>query len=162
VVNRAEQVRQLVLVNTTLRSDFRPPPYWKLFTAPGVGDLLLVKLNLFGWGLPSMMRAAKSSDVREHYVRALEVVGTRRTVLALERLEGFGTLMKQVEKAVAGMQVPTLILWGHPDPYFRRSEFERLVERFPNATVREIAGGGHFPMEDAPQVVSDELLRFFR
>jgi haloalkane dehalogenase len=159
--DRPEQVRQLVLVNTTLRADFRPPVYWKLFTASWLGELLLVGLNVFGWGLPLMLRAARSGAVRQHYARPLKTEGTRRTILALERLEGFTTLAKRVEAALPNMRVPTLILWGHPDPYFGRGELARLREVLPEAAVCEIPGGGHFPMEDAPRAVTNALLEFF-
>jgi pimeloyl-ACP methyl ester carboxylesterase len=162
VADQPERVHRLVLVNTTLRSDFRPPAYWKQFTTSRIGELLLVRLNVFSWGLPLMMRAARSADVREYYARPLRAQETRRTVLRLERLEGFAPLMQQVEATMAGTHIPTMILWGHPDAYFRRTELERLIEMFPNATVCEIAGGGHFPMDDMPQAVTHELLEFCR
>jgi pimeloyl-ACP methyl ester carboxylesterase len=88
--------------------------------------------------------------------------GTRKTVLALERLEGFAEVMERVERAVPALHVPVLILWGHPDPYFGRGELRHLADMFPQATVREIAGGGHFPQEDAPQAVNEALLAFLR
>jgi pimeloyl-ACP methyl ester carboxylesterase len=162
VTDRIDRVRQLVLINTTLRSDFKPPFYWKLFTAERIGDWLLVRLNLFGRGLPLLMRAASSWAVREHYARPLQAEGTRKTVLALERLEGFATLTERVEKAVQALHIPVLILWGRPDPYFRRQGLRQLVEMFPHATVREISRGGHCPQEDAPQVVNEALLAFLR
>lgn len=162
VADRTHQVRQLVLINTTLRSSFKPPFYWKLFTASRIGDWLLIRLNLFSRGLPLMMRAAKSLPVREHYRHSLQAEGTRRTVLALERLEGFAALMERVEKAVQALHIPVLILWGHPDPYFGRGELRQLVEIFPEANVREIAHGGHFPQEDAPQAVNEALLAFLQ
>jgi pimeloyl-ACP methyl ester carboxylesterase len=162
VSDRTDQVRQLVLINTTLRSDFKPPFYWKLFTASRIGDWLLVRLNLFSRGLPLMMRAAKSLPVREHYADALQARGTRKTVLALERLEGFAGLMERVEKAVQALRIPVLILWGHPDPYFGRGELRQLVKMFPETTVREIAHGGHFPQEDDPQAVNEALLAFLQ
>jgi pimeloyl-ACP methyl ester carboxylesterase len=120
----------------------------------------LVKLNMFGRGLPLMMRAARSAPVRMHYQRHLKNRDSRRTVLALERLEGFEALVQEIEAWLPVVNVPVLILWGHPDAYFRRREVERLQEIFPRANVREIPGGGHFPIEDAPQVVTEELLRF--
>jgi pimeloyl-ACP methyl ester carboxylesterase len=162
VADRPERVCQLVLVNTTLRGDFRPPPYWKLFTANRLGDLLIVNLKLFNRGLPFMMRAARTPEVRRHYARSLDAKGTRRTMLALERLEGFSSLMERVERAVREIHVPTLILWGHPDPYFRRDELEQMQAMFPHAVVREIPNGGHFPQEDAPEAVSRELLEFLQ
>ncbi len=162
VADRPERVSQLVLVNTTLRSDFRPPPYWKLFTANRLGDLLIVNLKLFNRGLPFMMRAARIPEVRQHYTRSLGAKGTRRTMLALERLEGFSSLMERVERAVQEIHVPTLILWGHPDAYFRQGELGQLRAMFPHAVVREIPNGGHFPQEDAPQAMSRELLEFLQ
>jgi hypothetical protein len=57
---------------------------------------------------------------------------TRKTVLSLERLEGFAPLMERVEAALSDVAIPTLILWGHPDAYFR----------------------------DASKSVTEELLRF--
>jgi haloalkane dehalogenase len=69
--------------------------------------------------------------------------------------------MSQVEATLPRLsQVPTLIIWGQPDVYFRSSELQRLKKVFPDATVREIPGGGHFPQEDAPKAVTAALLDF--
>jgi haloalkane dehalogenase len=160
VADHPGHIRQLVLVNTTLRSDFKPPIYWRQFTTSYLGELLLVRLNVFGWGLPLMMRAASSVSVRRHYLHHLKDHATRRTVLALERLEGFTDLMEQVELVIPSMKMSVMILWGYPDAYFKRLEMKHLTDLFPNATVREIEGGGHFPMDDMPLVVTDALLKF--
>ena len=158
---RLQEIRQLVLINTTVLAGFKPPPYWKLFTARGIGELLLVRMNLFGRGLPLLMRSARSREVRQVYARSLSAHAPRRTVLALERLEGYSSLMRQVETALPCFsQMPTLIIWGKPDAYFRAHELQRLKGIFPNAIVHEIPGGGHFPQEDAPEVVTAALLDF--
>jgi haloalkane dehalogenase len=162
LADRADQIRQLVLVNTTLRRDFKPPAYWKPFTASALGELLLVRLNLFGRGLPAMLDAAGSPAVHEVYRRALETEGTRRTVLALERLEGYEAVAEACERALPALRAAgALIVWGTPDPYFRRGELDWLRAAFPAAGVREIPGGGHFPQEDAPEAVTEALLGFF-
>jgi haloalkane dehalogenase len=160
VADRIEQVHQLVLVNTTVRRDLKPPPYWRAFTGRPLGDWLVVRLKVFQRGLPLMMRAARDPAVRTQYARSLEQEGTRRTMLALERLEGYEALMARVERIVPVLRVPTLIVWGHPDAYFGRDELRHLVRAFPEATVHEIAGGGHFPMEDAPEEMNQTLLGF--
>jgi haloalkane dehalogenase len=159
-IQRPEQVRQLVLVNTSLRANFTPPWYWRAFTAPLLGDLLLVKLNVFGRGLPRMMRAARDKSVHARYLRPTWRVDTRRTMLALERLTGYHGLMREVEDALPKMRIPTLILWGLPDVYFRPPEMQRLHVLLPHAQVHPISDGGHFPQEDAPQAVTEALLRF--
>jgi pimeloyl-ACP methyl ester carboxylesterase len=100
--------------------------------------------------------------VREHYARYLHAEETCKTILSLERLEGFDELMERVEPAIQGLPVPVLILWGHPDPYFGRGELAHLRAMFPDVTVREIEGGGHFTQEDAHETVTRELLAFLR
>jgi haloalkane dehalogenase len=158
---RPERVDQLVLINTTILADFKPPRYWKPFTVRGVGELLLVRINVFSRGLPFLMRSARSPEVRQIYSQPLKTRGLRRTVLALERLEGYDDLMKQVEAALPRLsQIPTLIIWGQPDVYFRPHELQRLKDVFPAAVVREIPDGGHFPQEDAPEAVTAALLDF--
>ena len=161
-IQRPEQVSRLVLVNTTLRPDFNPPWYWKPFVAPLLGELLLVHLNLFGRGLPLMMRAAREKSLHRRYLAPLSRADTRRTVLSLERLTGYAKLMREVVDVLPRMQVPTLILWGEPDGYFRRPEMQRLHALIPHAKVRPIPKGGHFPQEDAPEAVTDALLAFLR
>jgi len=160
VRDRLDRVEQLVLLNTTLRPDFSPPWYWRQFTSI-TGDLLLVKLNVFSRGLGSMMQAARQPDIREHYRLALDPLGTRRTMLRLERLEGYAPLMAEVERALHEVDIPALIVWGTPDQYYSQREVEYLQSVFPEADVLDVPGGGHFVMEDRPQALTDALLRFF-
>jgi len=161
-IQHPEQVSRLVLVNTSLRPDFEPPWYWKPFVAPRLGELLLVRLNLFGRGLPLMMRAARERSLHRRYLAPLQRADTRRTVLSLERLTGYAGLMREVVEALPSMQVPTLILWGEPDGYFRPPEMQRLHALLPHAKVQRIPKGGHFPQEDAAEAVTDALVAFLR
>jgi pimeloyl-ACP methyl ester carboxylesterase len=82
---RPEQIQQLVLINTTLLADFEPPFYWRPFTMRGVGELLLVRMNVFSRGLPTLMRSAREREVRQAYARPLKEVGLRSN--ELQRLE---------------------------------------------------------------------------
>jgi len=157
---RPAQLDRLVLMNTTIRSDFKPPPYWRPMVAGGLGRIVVVELNLFGKGLPLLLDAARDEEIRLEYSRAFVSKGTRRTVLALEQLRGYRPLMEEVERALPEMQVPTMIFWGHPDVYFRRPELHLLRSRFEECLVREVDGAGHFPMEDAPEAVTRALLEF--
>jgi haloalkane dehalogenase len=159
-IQRPEQVSRLVLVNTSLRPDFSPPWYWKPFVAPVLGEFLLVQLNLFGRGLPLMMRAAREKSLRRRYLAPLSRPDTRRTVLLLERLTGYAELMREVVDVLPRMQVPTLILWGEPDAYFRPPERRCLHALIPHARVHPIPKGGHFPQEDATDAVTDALWAF--
>lgn len=158
--DRFEDVRGLVLINTTVLEDFTPPLYWKLFVDSPLGKLMVTRTNLVSWFLPSMMQAARSADPGDYYKFRLGQAEARSAVLALERLSGYRPFMEKVRANLGRLRAPTLILWGHPDPYFRPKDLERLKRRFPDADVNEIPGGGHFPQEDAPEAVTVALTKF--
>lgn len=151
-----EQVHQWVMVNTTFRPSYRPPWYWKPFTAPLTGHLLLVHANLWGRNLSDMMRAASDPAIGSHYLAASQPIGNRRTFLRLERLEDYRDLMLQVVDALLSLPKDPLILWGTHDAYFR-NEHTQLKALLPEAHLVMIEGGGHFPQEDAPDAVTREL-----
>lgn len=118
------------MVNTTFRPTYRPPWYWKPFTAALTGHVLLIRANLWGRNLSDMMKAAADPAIGAHYLAASQPIGNRRTFLRLERLEGYPDLMQQVVNAL-----PSL----------------------PKAHLVVLEGGGHFPQEDAPDAVTAEL-----
>lgn len=156
------RLQQLVLINTSILADFTPPLYWRSLLKGRVGEALVVRLNLTARLLPLLLRTAKHKRVREVYALPLERSETRRTVLALERLSGFPESAQAACGHFDGVALPTLLLWGDPDPYFRDSELRRMRGLFPRALLRRIAGGGHFPQEDASSQVTDALSEFLR
>lgn len=152
------RVRALMLINTTLRGDFRPPAYWRPFVGRALGAALVVGLNLTRWMLPTLLRAP--SEVRRVYTEALADRRTRAAVLALERMEGYAALLSRASARSDLRALPTLIAWGHPDPYFRPPECQRLAELFVDPTVAELAGAGHFPQEEGAEALTAAMTRF--
>ena len=152
------ELTDLILINTTVFSDFRPPLYWRPWVAGPLGRLFVVGLNLPGRLLRQLMRSARDPEVRRRYADPLSDRATRRAVLALEQLRDYEEVMAAVQSSLP--EVRTLILWGHPDAYFRSKELRRLSQRFPKAVICELADAGHFPQEDAPEAVTDALVRF--
>jgi len=157
---RPEQVHRWALINSTVRPTYRPPWYWKPFTAPLTGPLLLVRANLWGRNLRQMMKAASDPEIAAHYLAASQHIGNRRTFLRLERLEGYSALMQGVVDALPSMPKDPLILWGTPDAYFR-NDYRELRALLPDSRLVMLEGGGHFPQEDAPDAVAHELNAFF-
>ena len=156
---RPEQVHQWVLINTTIRPSYRPPWYWKPFTAPVTGPLLLIRANLWGRNLSGMMKAGSAPEIGGHYLAASQPLGNRRTFLRLERLEGYQALMQKVAAALPAMPKAPLIIWGTHDAYFR-NEHQDLKALLPDGDLIMLEGGGHFPQEDAPDAVTRELDAF--
>jgi pimeloyl-ACP methyl ester carboxylesterase len=155
-----EKIDRLVLLNTSIRSDLRPPWYWHAFTAPGLAELLLIRANAFGRGLPLLLRSARNRTVWRRYIQPLKRRETRQTVLLLERQRGFAELCQVIGGALRRMAGPKLIIWGEPDPCFPRGERQRLQALLPDARVRSLSGAGHFANEDASDRVTEECVCF--
>lgn len=131
-----------------------------MFTAPGFGEFFLIRANAFGRGLPLLLRSARNPSVWRRYTQPLKRRETRQTVLLLERHQGFAELCRVIGTALARMAGPKLIIWGEPDPCFRRRERQRLETLLADARVRSLRGAGHFANEDASDRVSEECIRF--
>jgi haloalkane dehalogenase len=56
--------------------------------------------------------------------------------------------------------IPTLIIWGMRDRAFRPSQLARWRTALPHARVVELADAGHWPHEEEPGRVREELERF--
>lgn len=64
----------------------------------------------------------------------------------------FSTPRKSFEAdAVAGMTVPTLVMWGEEDSLIPYEAAGWYMEHLPNATLANYPGIGHIPMEEAPE-----------
>lgn len=157
---RPEQVDRLVLLNTSVRADFRPPSYWRPLTASGLGEAALVGANLFSRALPLFLRAARRDrSLRARYRRPLEELATRRTILKLERLDGYVSECQLIERRLPEITGPKLIIWGNPEPYFR-GEGPRMRALLPTAHFLSLPGAGHFAAEDTPDRVGEEIRAF--
>jgi haloalkane dehalogenase len=57
---------------------------------------------------------------------------------------------------------PALIIWGMKDSALRPHLLDRWREALPDASVVELPGAGHWPHEEAPDRVSEEIAAFLR
>ena len=56
--------------------------------------------------------------------------------------------MRSIAEAVAGDDLPGLILWGPHDPVFQQRYFDDLLHRMPHAQVHRFEKAGHLVAED--------------
>ena len=56
---------------------------------------------------------------------------------------------------------PTLVLWGDRDRFLGPELAEPGSEWVPNARIRRVPEAGHWIQHDVPELVNDELVRFF-
>jgi len=101
-----------------------------------------------------------ASRVRQPFVdavyAALERPGTRAAALAASRGQRFAA----VEGDYGKVQQPTLLLWGQQDRVARLRHGRRLLRTLPRARLRIYPRCGHFPMIEAREASTRDLLAF--
>ncbi|BCJ39007.1 hydrolase [Actinocatenispora thailandica] len=70
----------------------------------------------------------------------------------------------EANKALARVQVPTLVMYGSKDPDFPdpAAQAKRAQELLPHATVRLVDGVKHYPATEAPDVVAPATLQLLK
>jgi pimeloyl-ACP methyl ester carboxylesterase len=92
----------------------------------------------------------------EHYDRR-----TKRAVLKLYRAtDDPGAGGEELAAALAGREIPALVIWGEDDAYLPSEYAARQREVFPSADVHVLPSSGHWPYADAPETVERLLVGF--
>lgn len=89
-------------------------------------------------------------------------------VMARERIRNFALEERifeaarkdSVEKRVAGMEIPALIVWGADDRVLSVATAELLHKLMPRSRVIVMTGVGHLPMLEQPRQSAEDYLRF--
>jgi pimeloyl-ACP methyl ester carboxylesterase len=155
-LRRPEAVGRIVIVNTVpLAPDYRWHWIARLWRRRGVGEALNATTTRFG--TRQLLRQAVANKrarleladrIHEHYD-----AGTKRAVLELYRdadPEKFGP----IRDGLRNLTGPALVVWGDADPYIAPRFADALAAALGGeATVDHVAGAGHWPWLDRPEVV---------
>ncbi|HEY2259421.1 MAG TPA: alpha/beta fold hydrolase [Solirubrobacteraceae bacterium] len=133
--------------------------YWR---RPAVGELLMGSVNR--WLLARTLRAGTTRpqsawpDARVDEVWEQFDQGTQRAILRLHRsIDAAG--LAQVGRELSSLESPALVLWGDADPWLDPSFAAAYAARLPHAGAELIAGAGHWPWLDRPEVI-DRIASF--
>lgn len=58
------------------------------------------------------------------------------------------------------LRIPALLLWGMKDSAFQPYQLARWQSLLPHASVARLEASGHWPQEEEPARVVEELRRF--
>jgi len=167
-----QRFARLVLLNTGAF----PPPYipWRIRACriPIFGTLAVRGLNLFARAALRMAMCHPdrlTPSERQAYLAPYDNWNNR---LAIERFvrDIPGTARHPTHATLAEIErmlprladLPTQIIWGMQDWCFRPDCLRRLRQILPQAAVHEIAGAGHWVMEDAREEILRLLPEFLR
>ena len=155
-----EAVGALVISNTGFFPDGKWSGMAQALRTEGEGETVLEAMTRDGFG---QMMAAISRGMDEatadEYWKAFETEVGRRGILELYRSGDFEKL-EPYEGKLAGLGVPTLLLWGENDPFAPVAGAHRFKREIPGARLVVIEGVGHFVYADEPQRSATEVAEF--
>lgn len=162
-----KDVARLVLFNTWMwpaEGDLRARSIARFLASPlylALERRFAITARLFT-RLAIARREAVSSETLRHYSEPFRRRTDRAGLVSLVRSihtadPWLGTLW---DKRHSLSQLPTLIFWGMRDPAFPARYLRRWETVFEAPEVHRLTGVGHYPHEEAPEVVMSVIERF--
>jgi cis-3-alkyl-4-acyloxetan-2-one decarboxylase len=170
MLERPDRLRRVVLMNTwawELPSFL--PPFLREFRTEGLGEILALGGNLFVESIPGgMTRRDPEPEMMHAYRAPFPDYWSRAGTLAFQRdiplteRDASAPLMASINKRLADLDVPMLLVWGMRDPVFQPVFLDQWRQLFPGARIVELEDASHFLVEDRPDAVSSAIAEFLR
>jgi len=161
-----DRVHQLVLCNApALIEGFEWPRVVRWWRTRGVGEMLMgatTRTLLARTLRQGCVDSGAWSDARINAVWSQFDQGTQRAILRLvrsadENMLGDSGLYAEeggvAHENGAGRARETSLIWGEEDPWYPPALADAYAARMPGARVERVAGAGHWPWLDRPEVV---------
>jgi haloalkane dehalogenase len=153
-----DAVRALVISCTGFFPDGRWHGMAKALREPGTGEQLIDSLDRDGFA--AVLRAQSNGitdEAIDHYWKAYADEPRRRGQLEMYRS---GDFEKLEEYDLAGLGVPTLLLWGEKDEFAPVAGAHRFERELPDTELVVVEGARHFVWEDEPERCAEALTSF--
>jgi pimeloyl-ACP methyl ester carboxylesterase len=122
-------------------------------------DYLPVRRRVVAMGLRQVFHddALVTPERVDEYVAPLRRPGTLKALRSiLHSSDRVG-----LPQSLAGLRLPTLVLWGSEDSWIPPSDADRFVAAIPGARKVVLAGCGHMPQEERPRETVAALRAFW-
>ena len=168
----SERIRGLVVLNTAafhMPSDKTLP--WQLFLArnTSLGSLLVRGFNAFSVGASVIgcTRNPMTSAIKKAYQAPYDSwqnrIATLRFVQDIPLKpgdRGYDIVSNTADSLDLFGKTPTFIGWGLKDVVFDETFLRVWKTKFPHATTVEVPDGGHYILEDAPDIMLPAVEKF--
>ena len=155
-----QAVRALVISDTGFFHDGKWHGLAQAMRTPGEGEKLAEGMT--PEGLAGALRAASrgmDDAALAEYWRGFTTPERRAGMLELYRSGEFAELAPY-QGRLAGLGVPTLLLWGADDPFAPVAGAHRLAAEIPHARLDVVEGAGHFVFDDEPERTASAVAAF--
>lgn len=162
---KPERVRALCLIDPAAYRAGAMGGRW-FWTTPLLADAVLGFMpasTLADFGLKQNFYnyAAISKEVESMYLREARREGAVAALIAQER-QLLPSNPEEWERGHRSIRKPTLIVWGREDKLVPLAQGTRLAEDIQGSTLVVLAGVGHSPHLEAPQMVLNLVLPFLK
>lgn len=161
-VNYPEKVRRLVLIDSVC-FDSWPIPEFEPLQKPeaevemSLEDFVSMMRDFMPNGV--QRKSAMSDAVMDLYLEPWSSEeGKRAFFRNLRRLNPEYT--QAIASELGNLPHKTLVLWGDKDPFQNPDYAKKLVEAIPKAELQWIEDAGHWLMEEKPEEIAAQLVRF--
>ena len=154
--DRPAAVGRLAWINTVpLMPDYRWHWIAQLWRRRGVGEALNATTSRFGTR-QLLRQATTRPEVRAELADRIHQhfdAGTKRAILELYR-DADPEKFTEIERNLARLTGPALIVWGDADPYIGARFADRIAAALGGpARVEHVPDAGHWPWLDRPEIV---------
>jgi pimeloyl-ACP methyl ester carboxylesterase len=155
-----ERIRGLVISSTGFFPDGKWHGMAQGLRAPGTGEELIEGMNResFG-GLMHSVGSGFDEEAIDEYWLSFGTEEGRAGILEMYRSGNFEELIPY-EGKLAGLGVPTLLLWGESDEFAPVASAHRLAMEIPGSELKFVQGAGHFLYSDAPDEAAEAVAGF--
>jgi pimeloyl-ACP methyl ester carboxylesterase len=154
-------IERLALLNGGLiPSLHRPLPVQAALAHPVSGPLLthLVSERTFAAGLHRVCaRPLADAELHEHWLALTNRGGRTHAHALLTYIAERRAHATRWEAALQHAGMPLTLVWGPEDPVSGAHMLAEVRRRRPDASVRELAGVGHYPQLEAPDATAAAL-----
>lgn len=155
-----ERVAGLVISSTGFFPDGKWNGMAEALRTPETGEQVIEGMDRESFGA-LMQSVGTGFDERavDEYWLSFETEAGRSGALEMYRSGNFEELIPY-EGKLAGLDVPTLLLWGETDDFAPVAGAHRLAMEIPGAEKKFIPGAGHFVYSDAPEESASAVAAF--
>jgi pimeloyl-ACP methyl ester carboxylesterase len=151
-----DRVERIVLCNALpLSPEFHWQGLTRILRAPVLGELLMGSVNrrlLARWLRRGSAQPRSWPEARTDAVWDQFDQGTQRAILRLHR-DADEQQLAAAGRGLGSLSMPALVLWGELDPWLPSSFGEAYARALQQAEFRAIAGAGHWPWLDQPELI---------
>lgn len=169
-IDHKDNIRSLVILNTSVAPRSIPTFFRVIFRSVGLGSFLSRRIDLFRKMAFSkiFIKRGLHSLVKEQYKMPHPAAADRAGIAAFPKMipskpdhENYEYLL-EIGETLKSWDIPVLVMFSDKDVAFEVEEGRRIAESAPNGRFYLVENAGHFLQEDAGEELAERMITFLK